>query len=57
MLARAEQPPAVAEHARRILEGVEGISFCTFSEVDVVRHPLVQKIIDAYERHEAKKSD
>ncbi|MGZ6029441.1 MAG: PhoH family protein [Myxococcaceae bacterium] len=37
-------------HARRILEGVEGISFCTFSEVDVVRHPLVQEVIRAYER-------
>jgi phosphate starvation-inducible PhoH-like protein len=37
-------------HARRILEGVEGISFCTFTEVDVVRHPLVQEVIRAYER-------
>ena len=30
--------------------GIEGIAFCTFTEVDVVRHPLVQKIIVAYER-------
>ncbi len=34
----------------RILEGVEGISFVRFGERDVVRHPLVQQIIRAYER-------
>jgi phosphate starvation-inducible PhoH-like protein len=34
-----------------ILEGVEGISFTTFSHRDVVRHPLVQKIVEAYENH------
>jgi phosphate starvation-inducible PhoH-like protein len=36
--------------AAHILEGIEGISFCRFTEVDVVRHPLVQQIIKAYER-------
>ncbi len=35
-----------------VLEGVEGVSFIHFSEVDVVRHPLVQRVISAYERHE-----
>jgi phosphate starvation-inducible PhoH-like protein len=35
--------------ARQLLDGVEGISFCHFTEVDVVRHPLVQKIIVRYE--------
>jgi len=39
--------------ATNILEGVEGIDFLYFSEKDVVRHPLVQSIIVAYERHEA----
>jgi phosphate starvation-inducible PhoH-like protein len=34
--------PSGLVHARRILEGVEGISFAEFTEVDVVRHPLVQ---------------
>lgn len=34
-----------------ILEGVKGISFTTFSNRDVVRHPLVQKIVEAYENH------
>ncbi len=41
-------------HARRILEGVEGIAFCDFSELDVVRHPLVQEVIRAYDRAESE---
>jgi phosphate starvation-inducible PhoH-like protein len=36
--------------AAKILRHVEGISFCTFTEVDVVRHPLVQEVIKAYDR-------
>ena len=36
--------------ATKILEGVEGIAFMHFTEADVVRHPLVQSIIRAYER-------
>jgi phosphate starvation-inducible PhoH-like protein len=36
--------------AAHILSHVEGISFCKFTEVDVVRHPLVQEVIKAYER-------
>lgn len=39
--------------ARALLSGVEGIAFCTLTEVDVVRHPLVQKIIVAYEKRDA----
>lgn len=35
--------------ARELLTGVKGIAMCHFTEVDVVRHPLVQKIILAYE--------
>jgi phosphate starvation-inducible PhoH-like protein len=35
--------------ARELLDGVEGIAFCHFTDVDVVRHPLVQKIIVRYE--------
>ena len=35
--------------ARELLQGVDGIAFCFLTEVDVVRHPLVQKIILAYE--------
>ncbi len=36
---------------RRILHGISGIDFHEFSAADVVRHPLVLKIIEAYERY------
>ena len=38
--------------ARDLLTNVEGIAMCTFTEVDVVRHPLVQRIIIAYEKRD-----
>jgi phosphate starvation-inducible protein PhoH and related proteins len=38
--------------AQRILQNVEGIAFCNLTRKDVVRNPLVEKIVDAYERHE-----
>ena len=37
-------------HARKILGKVEGIAFAQFTDVDVVRHPLVQEVIRAYEK-------
>ncbi len=40
------------EEARRILSGVEGIAFAYLTHQDVVRHSLVQKIIQAYDRTE-----
>ncbi len=40
-------------HVSNILTDVEGIGFTYFGNKDVVRHPLVQSIIVAYERHEA----
>lgn len=36
-------------HARRILQGTEGIAFTDFTAGDVVRHPLVMRIIRAYD--------
>jgi phosphate starvation-inducible PhoH-like protein len=39
--------------ALRIVDGVEGIHVVRFDERDVVRHPLVQRIVKAYEAHEA----
>ena len=36
-------------HARRILEGIDGIAFQVMTGRDIVRHSLVRKIIDAYE--------
>lgn len=38
--------------AEKILQSVEGIAFCHLSKADVVRHPLVQRIVAAYEQHE-----
>ena len=40
--------------AMRILAGVEGIGVSMLTNKDVVRHPLVQRIIEAYEKHEAR---
>jgi len=37
--------------AQQILQGIEGISFQTFTKADVVRHPLVAQIVLAYEQH------
>ena len=39
---------------RKILAGVEGISFCELGSADVVRHRLVGRIIEAYARHDAE---
>ncbi len=38
--------------AFQILKNVEGIAFCEFSQKDVVRHALVQRIVAAYEKYE-----
>ncbi|EPR42757.1 PhoH family protein [Desulfovibrio sp. X2] len=43
--------PSGLIHARRILDGVEGIRFVHFQEQDVIRHPLVGRIVNAYERY------
>ena len=40
---------------QKVLRGVEGVSFCAFSEVDVVRHPLVQEVVRAYDAFEAER--
>ncbi len=55
-LARGQKSGLV--EAQRILDGVRGIAFTQFQAEDVVRHPLVQRIITAYEAYEhAAKSD
>ena len=36
-----------------VLDGVDGIGFCEFKARDVVRHPLVQRIVGAYGKAEA----
>ena len=40
--------------AVRVLEGVKDISICTLTSADVVRHVLVQQIINAYEKADKK---
>jgi phosphate starvation-inducible PhoH-like protein len=36
-------------HAMQVLDGVDGIGFAYFQARDVVRHPLVQRIVEAYD--------
>ncbi|WP_421656359.1 PhoH family protein [Leptothermofonsia sp. ETS-13] len=38
--------------AEKILQSVEGIAFCHLTKADVIRHPLVQRIVSAYEQYE-----
>jgi phosphate starvation-inducible protein PhoH and related proteins len=40
--------------AEKVLQHVEGIAFCRLERADVVRHPLVQKIVEAYDKFEAE---
>ena len=42
---------------QKILKGIAGIEFVYMTEKDVVRHPLVQKIIRAYAEYEDKRGD
>jgi phosphate starvation-inducible PhoH-like protein len=37
--------------ARNVLQGIRGIAFTVFQSEDVMRHPLVQSIVNAYEQH------
>ncbi|SMF54743.1 phosphate starvation-inducible protein PhoH [Alteromonadaceae bacterium Bs31] len=42
------------KHAVQVLDGVDGISFTVFGAKDVVRHPIVQRIVEAYDAAEQK---
>ncbi len=44
-------------HALRILQGVEGIAVCSFGVEDVMRHPLVQVIVTAYDRDARRRAE
>ena len=44
-------------HAQRILNGVPGIGFVTLNKKDIVRHKLVTRIVEAYEKHEKQMSE
>ena len=39
-------------HARHVLRAIDGVAFVTLEKRDIVRHPLVQRIVDAYEENE-----
>ena len=40
--------------AEKVIRNVEGVAFCELTSRDVVRHPLVQRIVEAYEKYEKK---
>ncbi|MCY4342095.1 MAG: PhoH family protein [Gammaproteobacteria bacterium] len=44
-------------NVRQVLRDVEGVTFTHFSSKDVVRHPLVKKIVDAYAAHQSEAKD
>ena len=55
-ITQSDLPRHIGSGLRQVIEvlrAVDGISFTFFSAHDVVRHPLVQRIVSAYERHEA----
>jgi phosphate starvation-inducible PhoH-like protein len=45
--------PSGLLEVQKVVKGVEGIEFVHFSEVDVVRHPLVQEVVRAYDVYDA----
>lgn len=45
------------EMALKVLKGIDDIAFCELTGKDVVRHPLVQKIVVAYDRYEEKQRE
>jgi len=44
-------------HAIEVLQDIRGVSFNFFQSKDVVRHPVVARIVEAYERHEQKQQE
>ncbi|APD48788.1 PhoH family protein [Synechococcus sp. CS-602] len=50
----AHQVSGLSE-AARVLDGVEGVAICTLTVADVVRHPLVQRVVQAYARLDAER--
>jgi len=43
-------------HAQQVLRNVPGVAICELLETDIVRHPLVQRVVRAYEAHEAHRT-
>jgi Phosphate starvation-inducible protein PhoH, predicted ATPase len=49
--------PLVLITAPKVVKEIEGIAICRLTSKDVVRHPLVQKIVDAYEKYDNRRRD
>ena len=41
----------------KVLKGIDDVAICTLTGADIVRHRLVQKIIESYEEYEKKQPD
>jgi phosphate starvation-inducible PhoH-like protein len=52
-----DQKTSGLRHSLNILKDIEAIGFTYFTSVDVVRHPLVQSIVEAYDKHENGRDD
>ena len=52
-----DDKPSGLKEAMKVLKGVDDIAICTLTGADVVRHALVQSIIEAYEKFEDKKDE
>jgi phosphate starvation-inducible PhoH-like protein len=55
---QVDLPPGVLSglaEAAQVLDGVEGVAICHLSAADVVRHPLVQRLVSAYAERDARK--
>ena len=50
-----DDKPSGLKEAMKVLSGVDDIAICTLTGADVVRHVLVQNIIEAYEKYEEKR--
>ncbi|MDO4315803.1 MAG: PhoH family protein, partial [Oscillospiraceae bacterium] len=48
--------PSGLREAMRVLKNVEGIGICELTNADVVRHVMVQRIVQAYEDYETARS-
>jgi len=51
-----EGRPSGLRDAEQLLKRIDGIEVCYFSDADVVRHPLVQRIVRAYEERDARRA-
>ena len=48
--------PSGLKDAIALLNGIEGISMISFSDIDIVRHPVVTRIVNAYEKYNKRKN-